>query len=375
MATVPPLDSPIKEVQLSALVVMRIIKHSTSTFPIPTTGCLVGMDVGAQLQVTNSFPYPATTGPNESQPNPADPYYHADQTAVSLAAPRAKQSVAYQNEMIKYLREVNVDAQSVGWYVSCGMGNFVTSAFVENQAFFQRAEGERTVALVFDVGRSGQGNLSMKAYRLSPAFMAAYKESKFTAENIQKSNLRYQDILQELPLTIHNSHLLTSFLHQLPTSPTENTTPDLPISMLDLQSNPKISSTALSPNPTTLDLSIDPYLESTTDHMLDAIEAHQTEQNNFQYHQRSLAREQAKITQWQQKRKSENVLRAQQKQPLLDENEWTKLFKLPAEPNRLEALLVGRQVEQYARMVDGFSAGTVGKLFGVRGGLVPGDNV
>ena len=107
--------------------------------------------------------------------------------------------------------------------------------------------------------------------------------------------------------------------------------------------------------------------------MLDAIEAHTQEQNNASYYQRSLAREQAKIKQWQDKRKAENVLRGQQKQPLLPEDEWQKLFKLPTEPSRLEAMLVGRQVEQYARQVDGFSAVVSGKMFGVRGNLLPGE--
>ena len=63
----------------------------------------------------------------------------------------------------------------------------------------------------------------------------------------------------------------------------------------------------------------------------------------------------------------------QQKQTPLDENEWQKLFKLPQEPSKLESLLVGRQVEQYARQVDGFSAAVSGKMFGARGNLLPGD--
>ena len=87
--------------------------------------------------------------------------------------------------------------------------------------------------------------------------------------------------------------------------------------------------------------------------------------------QRALGREQQKITAWQQKRKAENAARAASKQPPLDENEWQKLFKLPVEPSRLEALLVGRQVEQYARQVDGFSATVSAKMFGVKGNLLP----
>ena len=198
-------------------------------------------------------------------------------------------------------------------------------------------------------------------------------EHKLTMHSLQKSNLRFQDILVELPLTINNSHLLTSFLHELPQAPPSKSTLEFPASLADLSHDPNTTSTPLAPNLDSLDLSIDPFLEKTADLLLDSIEQHQTEQNNAQYYQRSLGREQAKIQAWQQKRKQENALRVQQKQPPLDENEWQKLFKLPQEPSRLESLLVGRQVEQYARQVDGFSAVVSGKMFGVRGGLVPGD--
>ena len=159
---------------------------------------------------------------------------------------------------------------------------------------------------------------------------------------------------------------MTSFLHQLPKQLPETTSLDLPSSLLEISQDPKISSNPLAPNFDALDLSIDPFLEKTCDLLLDGIENHQTEQNNFQYWQRALGREQAKITAWQQKRKAENAARTASKQPLLDETEWQKLFKLPQEPSRLEALLVGRQVEQYARQVDGFAATVSAKMFSVR---------
>lgn len=191
--------------------------------------------------------------------------------------------------------------------------------------------------------------------------------------SIQKSNLRFQDILTELPLTVHNSHLLTSFLHQLPTRPSTKTTLEFPASLAALHHDPQVSTNPLAPNLDSLDLSIDPFLEKSSDLLLQSIEDHHTELNNAQYYQRSLAREQTKITAWQQKRKAENAARTASKQPLLPEDEWKTLFKLPTEPSRLEALLVGRQVEQYARQVDGFSAVVSGKMFGVRGNLLPND--
>lgn len=191
--------------------------------------------------------------------------------------------------------------------------------------------------------------------------------------SIQKSNLRYQDILVDLPVKIHNSHLLTSFLHQLPQEPPQKTALDFPSSLAELSRDPEISTTPFVPNLDSLDLSVDPFLEKTCDLILESIENHQTENNNAQYYQRSLAREQAKIQQWQQKRKQENALRVQQKQAPLPEDEWQKLFKLPQEPSRLESLLVGRQVEQYARQVDGFSAVVSGKMFAVKANLLPGE--
>lgn len=154
---------------------MKIIKHSSQTFPTTATGSLVGMDVNGTLQITNCFPFPtidipATEGHQDSASN------------IAAAAPRAKANTAYQNEMIKFLREVNVDANNVGWYTSTSMGNFVNANTIENQFFYQKEMNERTVALVHDVSRSSQGSLSLRAFRLSPAFMLAYKEGKFTTE-------------------------------------------------------------------------------------------------------------------------------------------------------------------------------------------------
>lgn len=366
---------------------MKIIKHCSQTFPLVTTGFLVGMDAKSTLEITNSFPFPA------SEPPPSDTYHDSNNISqLAAAAPRNKANGLYQNEMIKKLREVNVDANNVGWYTSANLGNFVNMNMIENQFHYQKELNERTVALVHDVSRSSQGSLSLRAFRLSPAFMLAYKENKFTVErytarfastlpiihglenkltqsSLQKSSFRYQDILQELPLQIHNSHLLTSFLHTLPTSNT-TTPPKIPNSLSELPPTHNLPS-PLYPNLSTLTLSIDPFLSQTSDLLLEAIESHHTELNNHQFYQRSLAREQAKITAWQQKRKAENASRVLTKQTPLPEDEWQRLFKLPTEPSRLEGMLNSRQVEQYARQVDGFAAGVTGKMFAVRSNLLP----
>ena len=190
--------------------------------------------------------------------------------------------------------------------------------------------------------------------------------------SLLKSGLKYSDILVELPVSVHNSHLVNTFLHQIPRM-LANGTMKAPSSMSELEDNPIIKNDTLAPSFESLSISIDPFLSQTCDNLLDAIETHHVEANNFSYYSRALAREQAKIQQWQQKRKAENAARALSKQPPLPEDEWQRLFKLPTEPSRLESMLNSRQVEQYARQVDGYVASTTGKMFAVRGNLLPGE--
>ncbi|KAL7268753.1 hypothetical protein RUND412_008609 [Rhizina undulata] len=340
---------PLKSVQVDALVVLKISKHAAASHPQVVTGQLLGMDFDGTLEVTNSFPFPSVDASLTAE-------FETNAANAAASAPRAKSNAVYQSEMVRCLKEMNVDANVVGWYTSANLGNFLNSNFVENQYFYQSSMNERTVALVHDTARCAQGALALRAFRLTPQFMAAQKEGKFTSESLVKHNLTYKEILVELPIRIHNSHLLTTLLHQLDA-------PSIPASLTTSFQSP------LFPNFDTLDVSIDPFLEKNCDLLLESIETHHTELNNAQYYNRQLAREQAKITAWQTKRKQENALRTTAKQPLLPEDEWTKLFKLPTEPSRLEALLNSRQIEQYAKQVDGFTASVSAKMFAVNGGL------
>lgn len=172
----------------------------------------------------------------------------------------------------------------------------------------------------------------------------------------------------ELPVTVHNSHLLTSFLHQIPSPPSEEEIEE-PTSVADLARDG--IRPPFHPSIDSLDLAIDPFLEKTCDLLLDSIEYHYTDLNNYQFYQRQLGREQAKITQWQTKRKAENAQRTVAKQTLLPEDEWQRLFKLPQEPSRLEGMLNAKQVEQYSKQVDGFTSNVSAKMFAVRENLLP----
>lgn len=175
-------------------------------------------------------------------------------------------------------------------------------------------------------------------------------------------------MLVEVPIIVHNSHLLTTFLHQIP-QPIVSAEVAKPRSLAEIENGP----IQMPPYPSidNLDLSIDPFLEKTCDLLLDSIESHYTDLNNFQFYQRQLGREQAKITQWQTKRKAENAARVAAKQTPLPEDEWQRLFKLPQEPSRLDGMLNAKQIEQYSKQVDGFTANVSAKMFAVRDNLLP----
>ena len=170
---------------------------------------------------------------------------------------------------------------------------------VSNPSFLERLRGcSGTLGLmVVDVSKSASGPVSLRAFRLTPAFLAAHKEGKFTLDgsrsqtlrienvdrlmsvySLSKHNLTHRDILEELPLQVHNSHLVTSFLHTISNGP------------------------VLHPNYDTLDLSLDPYLEKNLECLIEGMEEWSYEQGNLQYFQRQLAREQSKIAGWQAKR-------------------------------------------------------------------------
>jgi hypothetical protein len=61
-------------------------------------GQLLGLDIGSTLEVTNCFPFP----------NRVESFEDSDAT-TDLGA-------EYQIEMMRLLRDVNVDSNTVGWY-------------------------------------------------------------------------------------------------------------------------------------------------------------------------------------------------------------------------------------------------------------------
>lgn len=180
----PARDAPFRTVQVDSLAFLKMLRHCITASPTVATGSLLGMDVPGTLQVTDTFPFPL---PEHSDSH--EPYDRQSTSAANLAAaaPRSKANAEYQASMLRLLRDVNTDANNVGWYMSARGGDFVTANLIENQYFYQKELGERTVCIVCDIGpgsSASRADSKLKAFRLSKQFMEMYKEgpSKFTTE-------------------------------------------------------------------------------------------------------------------------------------------------------------------------------------------------
>ena len=51
-------ETPLRSVQIDGQVVMKIVKHCSEQAPTLVTGQLLGLDIGATLEVTDCFPFP-----------------------------------------------------------------------------------------------------------------------------------------------------------------------------------------------------------------------------------------------------------------------------------------------------------------------------
>ncbi|ORX49527.1 hypothetical protein DM01DRAFT_1325730 [Hesseltinella vesiculosa] len=342
MAVTIPNTKPLNVVQLEGLVVLKIIKHCRESYPSDVTGQLLGLDQKGTLEVTNCFPFTADD----------------DEEA----------SAQYQLDMMRCLRAVNVDNNTVGWYRSAHLGNFVDLTLIETQYGYQKSLAN-SVVLIHDVSKStAQSNLSLRAFRLQDNFMAAFEAKKFTTASLAEAKLSFSNIFEELPVQIHNSHLVTMMLHNIE-MPNLDVNRLESLSTFNLQPSTQAdidASRPLAPNFDVLDLELDPFMQKNLQYLLECSDAQQQEQNNYQYWQRSVAREQAKMQAWLSKRKQENAQRIAHGQAPLPEDEVHTLFKLPTEPSRLDSMILSAQMHNFTKQLNQYAGPSLARLFSIQ---------
>mmetsp|Transcript_24382 Transcript_24382/g.33864 ORF Transcript_24382/g.33864 Transcript_24382/m.33864 type:complete len:359 (-) Transcript_24382:151-1227(-) len=177
----------VQEVQVDGLALLQIIKHCNESKGGATAdGQLLGLEANGKLEVTNAFP----TAENKADYD------------------------EFIKEMMQLLDKVNVDNNTVGWYRSAFIGEWITSNTIRVQYEFQNAIPE-SVVLVYDPHTTTKGNLGLKAYRLSSHFMAFYKKKDWSHINFARHKIDSGDIFEEIPMKVHNSHLIHAFLYEM----------------------------------------------------------------------------------------------------------------------------------------------------------------
>jgi len=303
-------EDSVDEIKVDGLVLLKIIKHCKQCIPDIVTGQLLGLASGGILEVTNCFP-------------------RLDEEDDTTGASSAK----YQIEMMKCLREVNTDTNTVGWYRSAYLGSVFDESMIESQLAYQ-AKIEKSIVLVYDPLQSATlGVLALKAYRLTDDFMQEFATKEFNSKSLDKSNFSLEDIFIEVPIEVTNSHLNAAYLWEI-------------------ESDSKLRNIALNG----LDLSGSHFLEKNLDVAIEYLDELSSEQLKFQGYQRALHKQQAQL----QKRKTENASRKLAGETELPEDE---LAKAGDPPSRLDFMVATNQINNHCQQINQLAGQNLTKLY------------
>ncbi|TFY71920.1 hypothetical protein EVG20_g1079 [Dentipellis fragilis] len=329
-------DIPLTGVQLDGMVVSKIIKHSSDSHAAVVHGLLLGLDLDGTLEVSNSFPLPHHSNDDDDK--------------------STKSAARYQASMLRSLKEVRADDSVVGFYQSTTMGAFFSQTLIDTQAIHQGKLRHGGVVIVHDVSQTTQGNASFRAFRLSKAFLDAYKRNNFSTQSLINHRLTFSSVLEEVPLQVRTNPLVNAFLSTLK-EPRRSALPS---------THPADAfSSALPPTFSSLDLG-NAALTKNLEHTIEAMDSYKIEEGNLAYLSRQIAREKARAESYTAKRKEENVSRVAQGLAPLPEEDVSRLFKIPPEPSRLESVLLLGQVDAYAKALEGTSSTNLVKMYAAR---------
>eukprot|EP00928_Gymnodinium_smaydae_P069118 TRINITY_DN524_c0_g2_i1.p1 TRINITY_DN524_c0_g2~~TRINITY_DN524_c0_g2_i1.p1 ORF type:complete len:336 (+),score=83.19 TRINITY_DN524_c0_g2_i1:89-1009(+) len=286
-------EDDVKRVEVDALVVLQIMKHCNQQKPQAVTGQLLGLDVEGVLQVTHSFGY-VQKGVEENDRGQED-------------------GEQYQIDMLRRLREVNVDSNTVGWYQTAHLGAFFSDTVIETQYYYQ-VQIPNSVLLVYDPLQSRIGKPSFKALRLTPEFMAKYAETRET-NKAALNNFPSGSMFVEIPISIHSPVIVEAFLVDWAISDPSATTQ---IEALDVENQV--------------------FLEKNVQLLIQSLQDLAEEQNKMQLYERSAGRMQEKGG-----GKGRNF-RAQP-------------------PKQLDTMILSQQIQNYCKQINNNAGDAFGKVF------------
>ncbi|KAG0147507.1 hypothetical protein CROQUDRAFT_656073 [Cronartium quercuum f. sp. fusiforme G11] len=356
-------EVPVESVKVDSLAVMKIIKHARESAAAgsssPAAGQLLGLDSAGVLNVSDAFSLPSGSlvGTTDGEEN----------KGTKLAS-------RYTSSILPRLSALGADANIVGFYCSTINGqHLATPGFIETLISIQLGSSNlgskminkpsnvksktlagKGLAIVYDLASSTQGTVQLKAYRLSPNFVETYRSGKFDSQTLADHKLTVTNILQEIPLVIQSSALLTAFLATLltPNSSTPLGTCLPSYAPLGLPS----STHSDSPAP----------ISDTLLAVISAIETHNTALSTLSFQSRQLARDRTKLESVISKRKADNEIRAQQGLPPIPPSAEEAALQ---EPSRLETMCALSGVDGAAKKLSETSGLGIVRAFGAKAGI------
>jgi translation initiation factor 3 subunit H len=313
--------TPIKEVIIDGLAVLKIVKHCNDSLPVMVAGSLLGLDIGGALEITYSYAFPGPRAEGESGNDGVEDLDGAE----------------YQIEMMKMLRDVNVDNNCVGWYQSMYMGTMCTNDVVNYQYSYQSSEelSENSIVVMYDPVQSRKGLLVMKAYRLTDEFMElkCNKSNKFITPS---------DILEELPLKIKNIGHVSAFLRCMQDSHKNE---------LDCEFNALSMAQG--------DCSTEKYVELLSSSVDDLL----IEQQNYQKYASSSFKPRLEQIRWLNKRNQENAEARENGEPEASTDfKDSGLRPMPEAPTRTDHILMLGQLDLYCKQLNEHTDNNINKL-------------
>lgn len=308
----PKIQQGTLQVQIEGLVLLKIIKHCQDGLPQVVSGLLVGLQDErdengnvAKVEISNCFP---------------------KLTSHSLADKDKNRKQGHDEtrhvNFLRCLQKVNMDTENVGWYRSSFYGKFISKQLVREQYLFQQ-QVPGAVLLVYDPYGTYRGRLALRAYRLTDRFMGLLDGNKLTAPEFQKHAIDFKNVFEQLPIQVHNSHMVHAFLYEL----REHRTMGCDFDRLYLEQTSRIVN----------DLSA--LGESIENYLFEGAEWQRWQREA--YHQKK--RKDAEI----QKRQLENQTRRMKNQPELPIDDIKRRYPPTEDPDRLGAALVTTQMNQY----------------------------
>jgi len=319
----------IEQIELDGLVIMKIIKHCQETYPITVTGQLLGMDMDEMLEVTNCYPFPQSSPVGQAV---GGGNTLMEQQDLDVQVDHSQ----FQMDMMRCVREVNIDHQVVGWYQSTGsqVGSFLSPQWLETQAAYQ-ANLSAVVCLVYDPIRTVEGSLNLRAYRISSRFMSLYSKGQFTSVAFAKYGVNTKNMVEELPIRVRNAAVINAM-----------------VSSLELDSQVLGENDVLFAR---LDESTKPVVEQTLDYILSDMDELTRDQSRYTFFVRNLVRSAgAQLDAVRRARSSSSSssdsTRAAASAAALNDPALGRLFN--GEPPRLETKLILRDLQSYMESID-----------------------